>query len=179
MNTFQLLLWDDEGSACTFYTTSWDIDEEDINSETDKFFNQFADPGHSFHDHSNQLARLITASIGEKYGAIDDFFDRSENLAQALPPKPKYHVVEIMDMGLNFPLRLYCYRVSRNIVILFNGGIKDVVTVQDSPSLKAKFSEAQIFVKKIQDALQSGLITISVDGRYIENKNGSKEIILY
>lgn len=84
-----------------------------------------------------------------------------------------------MDMGLNFPLRLYCYRVSRNIVILFNGGIKDVVTVQDSPSLKAKFSEAQIFVKKIQDALQSGLITISVDGRYIENKNGSKEIILY
>ncbi len=98
-------------------------------------------------------------------------------MAHALPPKPKLWVEEIKDIGINFPLRLFCYRVSEQIVILFNGGIKNADTAQNS-KLSMKFYEAQTFVKRIEDAFQSGLLKISDDGRYLVNFQGTNDIIL-
>lgn len=178
MNIFALEIWYDEGSICTFYTVRWVIDDDDAASETDSFFDTYAVPDHPLEEKALQLFRLITESIGNRYGATNDFFDRLVNRAQELPPKPKKWIEEIKDLGINFPLRLFCYRVSENIVILFNGGIKESQATQESKSLSMKFYEAQTFVKKIEEALQSEMIQISDDGRYLQNFDVTTDIIL-
>lgn len=178
MNTFALEIWYDEVSICTFYTVRWTTDDDDAPSETDKFFDQYAIPEHPLEDEALQLFRLITESIGNKYGATDDFFDRYENKAQALPPKPKKWVEEIKELGINFPLRLFCYRITEQIVILFNGGIKDANSPQESKNLSMQFYEAQSFAKKIEEALQSKMIEISDDERCLQSFDGTTEIIL-
>lgn len=177
MNIFALEIWDDEGSICPFYTVRW-ADNGNTPSETDKFFDTYAVDGHQFEDEGYQLFRLISESIGNKYGAIDPFFDRAENKAQALPPKPKHSIEEIKNFGINFPLRLFCYRITENIVVLFNGGVKDASSAQESKNLSIKFYEAQTFVTKIEEALQSGMIEISDDNRYLISFDGETEIIL-
>lgn len=176
MNIFELKLWYDEASICTFYTVRW-FSDDDETSETDKFFDTYSDPEHQLQEKALQLFRLITESIGNRYGATDVFFDRLGNRAQELPPKPKRLVEEIKDLGINFPLRLFCYRVTEQIVILFNGGIKDAGSSQES-HLSMKFYEAQTFAKKIEDALQSEMIEISIDKRYLQSFDGSTDIIL-
>lgn len=178
MNIFALEIWYDEGSICTFYTVRWVTDDDDVASETDRFFDTYAVPEHALQEKALQLFRLITESIGNRYGAIDDFFDRTVNRAQELPPKRKQWVEEIKDLGVNFPLRLFCCRVTENIVILFNGGIKESQTTQKSKNLSMKFYEAQTFVKKIEEALQSEMIEISDDGRYLQSFDGTTDIIL-
>ena len=112
------------------------------------------------------------------YGAIDDFFDRTKNKAQALPPKPKHWVQEIREIGINFPLRLYCYRISESIVVLFNGGVKDHRTDQQSDDIRFKFYEAQQFAQRIGQALQDETIIIANDNRTLEDFQGNTEIIL-
>lgn len=177
MNIFALEIWYDEGEICTFYTVRL-INDDDSHSETDQFFDQYAVHGNEFEKEGYELFHLITQSIANKYGATDDFFDRSENKAQALPPKPKKWLEEIKELGVHFPLRLYCYRITDQIVVLFNGGVKDAGTAQESKNLSIKFYEAQAFVQKIEEALQSQMIVITEDERYLENFDGSFEIIL-
>ncbi len=178
MNTFAVEIWYDEGHICTFYTVKWAKSDDDVPSETDKFFDTYAAPGHLLEDKALQLFRLVTESIGNRYGATDDFFDRAENSAQALPPKPKQWVEEIKDLGINFPLRLYCYRITAQIVVLFNGGVKDAGKAQESKELSMKFYEALTFTKKIEEALRSKMIEVSFDGRYLQNYDGTTDIIL-
>lgn len=38
MNKFELKIWDDESSLCTFYSVQWD---ESSDNETDKFFSKY------------------------------------------------------------------------------------------------------------------------------------------
>lgn len=178
MNTFALDIWYDEGSICTFYTVRLISDDDDLPSETDIFFDTYTVKENPLEQEAFQLFRLITESIGNRYGAIDDFFDRIENKAQALPPKPKSWIEEIKEIGFNFPLRLFCYRVSNQIVILFNGGVKETNIVQESKNLSIKFYEAQTFVKKIEEALKTKMIDISIDKRYLVSFDGTSEIIL-
>jgi hypothetical protein len=178
VNTFALDIWYDEGDYCTFYTVRKLSESEDIPSETDQFFDKYAIPQSHFEEEAYQLFRLITESIGNKYGAIDDFFDRIENKAQALPPKPKYRINEIKEIGRQFPLRLFCYRITEQIVVLFNGGIKEANSAQESKNLSMKFYEAQRFAQKIQEALTSEMIKISIDHRYLQYFDDNPEIIL-
>lgn len=178
MNIFAIEIWYDEGSICTFYTVRWVTGDEDAPSETDRFFDTFAVPEHSLEEEALQLFRLIKESIGNKYGATDDFFDRAENKAHALPPRQKIWVEEIKDLGINFPLRLYCYRITEQIVILFNGGIKEADSAQKCENLRMKFYEAQTFVKRIEEALRSEMIKISTNKRHLQNFDGTTDIIL-
>lgn len=171
-------IWYDEGTTCTFYTVKYISTESESPPETDKFFDKYAVDGHPQKDEALQLFRLITESIGNRYGATDDFFDRHENTAQALPPKPKDRIEEIKGLGINFPLRLYCYRVTKQIVVLFNGGIKSARTVQESGDLRTRYYEAQRFARKIQLALQDEMICISACGRQLESFDGQDELIL-
>jgi hypothetical protein len=178
VNTFAIEIWYDEASICTFYTVRWVSNDDNVPSETDKFFDTYAVPEHPFEEKALQLFRLITESIGNRYGATDDFFDRIENKAQALPPKPKRWLEEIKDLGVNFPLRLFCYRVTEKIVVLFNGGVKDADSAQESKDISMKFYEAQAFVKKIEESLQTGMIEISNDDKNLLSFDGTPDIIL-
>ena len=175
MNTFAVEIWFDEARLCNFYTVHWEGAKD---SETDRFFEKYENDDNPYNPAAYELFRLITQSIGNVYGAIDDFFDRTKNKAQALPPKPKHWVQEIREIGINFPLRLYCYRISESIVVLFNGGVKDQSTDQQSDDIRFKFYEAQQFAQRIGQALQDETIIIANDNRTLEDFQGNTEIIL-
>ncbi len=174
MNSFELKLWDDEGAKCTFYSVLQNGHSE---TETDKFFSRVDNPSHSFQEELQMLVQLLIDSIGNKYGAIDDFFTRNENLVFALPPRSRSKIFEVSLLGLNFPWRLYCYRISESIVVLFNGGLKESQRVQESPDLHFKFQEAQVFASKIEEALSEGMIVVAADGRTLTDYQGNPEII--
>lgn len=175
MNTFELEIWDDEGEKCTFYT----VRKEDATlSETDKFFTRYENDSHEFHEKANELLVLIQVVIGDTYGATDDFFDRYENKAQALPPIPKKSIEEIALLGKDFPLRLYCLRLSESVVVLFNGGFKNEFTAQQSKDVSFDFQEAQVFAQRILHALDDGTIEVSEELRNIKDFTGANDKIL-
>jgi hypothetical protein len=175
VNTFAIEKWFDEGRLCSFYTVRWEDCKE---SETDRFFINHEGKEKRYNTEAYELLRLITHSIADIYGATDDFFDRYKNKAQALPPKPKYRIPEIQELGIHFPLRLYCFRISESIVVLFNGGVKDHATDQDSKDLSFKFIEAQQFAKRISEALQDGTIVPDYNNRTLIDFQGNYEILI-
>jgi hypothetical protein len=90
-----------------------------------------------------------------KRGAIFDLF-RPERICVALPPKGKY-----LDDAID--LRLYCHWVSKNVVILFNGGIKTSNNAQDCPNVSSHFYNAQSWTKQLTE------IGIETNGPKITN----------
>lgn len=176
MNNFALEIWDDEGARCTLYTVRWEDCED---SETNRFFNRFTkNPENKHYNFVLDLYELIMRSIKNGYGATDDFINRPKNRAQALPPKPTSRIEEIEVLGKNFPLRLYCYRVNEQLLILFNGGIKSARTDQDSPDLRTKFYEAQEFAKRIEEALRDGLVSFDRNKRILTGFQNELNIYL-
>jgi hypothetical protein len=173
VNIFVLEKYDDEGSLCTFYTVRWD--EPDAISETDQFFEKFEN--HPVHKKALQeLAVFIFRKIANETGALEEFF-RFENYAQALPPGGRHLVGEItIDYG-NFPLRLYCLRITSQLVVLFNGGEKSSQTAQ-SGNTSMFFIEANQFAKRILEAINQNEIYITQNNRELLYYNGNSEIIL-
>lgn len=168
MNTFVLELWDDEGSACTFYTVrKLDPRGEASLSEIERFIEKFEPREGEIGWALEVLMTFIADEIGERTGAIDAYFDRFEEEAQALPPKPKHSVEELTIFGLDFPLRLYCYRLSESIVVLFNGDEKTAQTVQASGGLHTRWVEAKQWARRIAQAINTDEIRISRNERYV------------
>jgi len=118
MNTFGVEIYDDEGKYCTFYTVRW-LDTE--LSETDKFFEKFRND-ERLKGSLKELAVFLESVIANKYGARKDFF-RFENMASALPPSREYKVEKVNISYNNFPLRLYCLRISDSLVS-YSMGVK-------------------------------------------------------
>lgn len=172
MNTFALEIFDDQGQVCTFYTVRWEDAEL---SETDKFFVKYENDS-ALQRPLQELAKFISNKIGDEMGALEDFF-RFENAAQALPPSGTYQVEDLTINFGNFPLRLYCLRISETLVVLFNGGEKTADTAQGGKTSMV-FQEANIFAKRIMDALINKDIYITADQREFRYYNGSDELII-
>jgi hypothetical protein len=175
MDTFVVEIWDDEADRCTFYTVRWDEAEE---SETESFFNKYyEDDLHK--EVAEQLYELITDTIGDRYGAIDKFFNRHEDEVNALPPKGKIRLGKTEIHHPNFPLRLYLLRINENIVVLFNGGIKNAQTTQESEGdISMKWREACAFAKQITEAIQEKMIEVNEKDFLLLNYKGGSEIVL-
>ena len=161
MGSFALQLWDDESNYVTYYSVV-KLDCDVPVMEVDLFFNRFND--NEYKEFAEDILYLLIETIGNKYGAVDAFFNRVENKAFALPPKKSDWLESLKLDYLHFPLRLFAYRINENIVILFNGGLKTAKTAQKS-RFSIKFYEAQHFVTKIEEALKNGEIGISDDGK--------------
>lgn len=172
MNTFALQIFDDEEKLCTFYTVKWDDAKL---SETDKFFLRFKEDS-KLKTSLQELASFIEVVIGNEYGALPEFF-KFENKAQGLPPKGKFGVGEITINYSNFPLRLYCLRISNSLVVLFNGAEKTSNSAQEGKTSMA-FNEANLFAERILEALRNSEIYITSDQREFKYYDGSDEIIL-
>ena len=172
MNTFALEKFDDHGNRCTFYTVRW---QDADSSETDAFFQKFRN-NEILKSSLQELAKFLEIVIGDEQGAVEDFF-RFENTAQALPPSGKYRVFEITINYGNFPLRLYCLRISDCLVILFNGGEKTNENAQGGKTSMV-FHEANQFAKRILEALQQKDIYIMPNEREFRCFNGNEEIYL-
>jgi hypothetical protein len=170
VNIFTLEIFDNQGHTCTFYTVRWENAEL---SETYKFFVKYENDS-TIQRPLQELAKFISNKIGDELGALEDFF-RFENAAQALPPSGTYRVEDIHINFDNFPLRLYCLRISETLVVLFNGGKKTAHTAQGGKTSMA-FQEANIFAKRIMDALINKDIYITPDQREFRYHNDSDEI---
>lgn len=105
-----------------------------------------------------EINRFIK-TIGEKYGAEDRFFKR-EGFAERLPPAT-YHFID-SDGETDFGLRLYCVKISEEIVILLNGGRKTAQSVKDCMNCKPHFD----FANKVSDAVYAARNNdeIEIDG---------------
>jgi hypothetical protein len=138
-------------SKVKFFTVRFEDEEV---SETDKFFNTFAN--NALHiEELNKMVAFIE-NLGENLGADQDFF-RHERLAQALPPDRKsmhrYHLLEFLKTD-RYDFRLYCLRLSNSVVILFNGGLKTANNPENCPNVAPHFRNAQIFCRQIEEKLK-------------------------
>lgn len=128
---------------------------EDLdNSEFERFLDSHMDLEEvetEFGDLMGWLERL-----GED-GAEERFF-RSERLAQALPPNLKY-----LEISYEKQLRLYCLRLSKRAVFLFNGGIKTTNKAQDCKNVSNHFYNAQQFCKHIHELIKDKEIYIDAE----------------
>lgn len=57
-------------------------------------------------------------------------------------------------------LRLYCLRISDQILIVGNGGVKDSRTYQENEELSGYIIDLQVFDKILAEARKDGSITI-------------------
>jgi hypothetical protein len=172
VNTFALEIFDDQGRQCTFYTVRW---EDAQLSETDKFFLKYENHV-TLGRHVQELAVFITKKIGDEQGAWERFF-KFENTAQALPPSGKYKVEDIYINYDNFPLRLYCLRISETLVVLFNGAEKSSRSAQEGETSMA-FHEANMFAGRIIDALKERMIYIMENQREFKTFDHKDEIYI-
>lgn len=103
-----------------------------------------------------EINRFIK-NIGEYYGAQDRYFKR-EGHAERLPP-PTHRFVE-SDGETDFGLRLYCIRISDEIVILLNGDRKTAQRLKDCPNCKPHFDFANTISDLIFEARKNGFMEI-------------------
>ena len=173
MNSFVIEIWDDERRHCNFYTVRW-IDS--TQNETDKFFSTY-DGDTKYNDANRELLIFVLKVIGEDHGALDIFFNRHENEVKGLPAQGQLDIQEFRYHYPDFPLRLYALKIRENIVILFNGGIKDGPTNQTS-SLNFNWLEACRFARKIEKSIFEEEIIINEEEGKLYWYDGGEEIIL-
>ena len=149
------------GEKVNFYTLQKEGAEL---SETDDFYKRILSHGHTYRNDLNMLTRILSESIGNNFGAHEKYF-RFEGKASALPPNPKQvrpFRNEDTSWITSSRLRLYAYKVSDSVVVLFNGGIKLTDgAAQNDPNVSMYFHEAQQYVKKIKDAIDAGILCVS------------------
>lgn len=134
-----------ESEEVTFYTVRQCVDDVDHEySETEKFIREFQDADHYNYEEFAILLKLIE-QIGER-GAFVRYF-RQEDKAEALPSKPRN--VKDLIIKVDSKLRLYCIRLSDNVVILCNGGVKNTDGAEFCSNVSTHFR----FANKIADKL--------------------------
>ena len=168
MNIFALEIFE-EHEQCNFYTVRKIEDKDEIlPSETQKFFEKFYSD-EQYKEYLQEILALLDY-IGEKRGANKHLF-RPEGKADGLPRNEK-KACQYLELDFaNFPLRLYCLRITDEILILFNGGVKDSVKAQNSKASMV-FYESQQFCERINKAFSSK--EICIEGKRIV---GTEEII--
>lgn len=107
------------------------------------------------HDLLNIISRV--KSIGCTVGALEIYFKLNEGL----------ECDDLVCVLYDIPdkhLRLYCIRLSENIIIVGNGGPKNVRAWQDDPKLSKEVHEMMHYSKIIRNKLQDESLSISQDG---------------
>jgi len=173
VNNFEVKIWDDERRFCTFYTVQFEDSDE---NETDKFFIRF-DNFPTYESATQALLSFILLSIGDDHGAIDELLNRYEEEVIGLPVKGRVKLGEFTYNYPDFPLRIYVLKITDEIVVLFNGGIKDGPTNMES-SLHHNWVEACEFARRIIDGIKDGAVVVDEVNRNLLNGKGTEEIFL-
>ena len=125
-------------------------------NETDEFFIRFKDD--PVYQKDIETIAYWIQKIGKESGALERHF-RLERSAKAIPITTS-------------KLRLYCYRISDELVILGNGGIKSSQKVQDSPDAYPHFEVMNTLAFVIHKKLENDQIEIT-------GKNISGDLTFY
>lgn len=174
MNTFVLELWDDECARCIFYSVKKENESE---NETNKFIEEYSKIP-KYKDDLQNLLNYVIDIIGEDHGAIDILFNRYENEVTGLPLHGKVTLKEVVHHFPNFPLRLYALRLTEELVILFNGGVKDGPSNQES-SLLPQWRESCEMARKIIRDWNEKLIEIDPISGKLVDYNGNYDIVIH
>ena len=116
-------------------------------SEFEKFLNEFKD--NATYNKDFNVILLALSKIIDK-GALERFFrneGRMNDNVKALAIDSR-------------KLRLYCLRISDQILILGNGGVKTTRTYQEDSKLSGYVMDLQTFDKVLIKAQKSGKVTI-------------------
>ncbi len=143
MNLFVTLEEFSVYNIVTYYTVK--IEEEDL-TETEKFLDRYY--GNILYKEDYDYIVNFLQELGDTRGAQKKYF-RFENSGDALPPS-----------WIENELRLYCIRLTDEIVILGNGGLKTSDTAQGSPDCKPKFDLINKIGRELDRCLGRGEITI-------------------
>ena len=152
MSEAELLLVN-ETKHCTLYTIQF-LSEND--SEFEQFYNKFKDDV----EFNPDLMRIV-GFIGKiaDFGALERYFR----------PEGKMNDRVVALPVVQSKLRLYCLRLSDNILILGNGGVKNTKTYEESRELSGYVLTLQNFDKLIKEGVKNG--TIIVTENKIETDN--------
>ena len=116
-------------------------------SEFEKFLNEFKD--NATYNKDFNVILLALSKIIDK-GALERFF-RNEG---RMNDNVKAFAIDSRK------LRLYCLRISDQILILGNGGVKNTRTYQEDSKLSGYVMDLQTFDKVLLKAQKSGKVTI-------------------
>lgn len=140
-------------------------------------FQQFIN-SHSNDTHREALyfIRAWLSKLGEEIGAEDQYF-RFESFrggASALPPPSKQF--KYLDLNINCNLRLYCMRINRKVVILFNGGFKTAQTSQECDNVRPHFLLANKLSNLIDEKIKDKEIRFDDNDDLIFSKDLTLEL---
>ncbi len=128
----------------SLYSICFDNAEE---SEFENFLSKFKEESTLNKDFQTILVAL--AKIIER-GALERFFRMEGKMND-----------DVYALSLDsHKLRLYCLRISDQILILGNGGVKDTRTYQEDETLSGYVMDLQSFDKLLKQAQKKGNITI-------------------
>lgn len=145
----------EEHEQVNFYSIK--LEEEEL-AELDRFFEKFPE-GCEYDDEIDVILAWMD-HIAE-HGALERYFR----------PEGKFgDGVSVIPIDLGNKVRLYCLRLSDNILVFGNGGIKDASSWEQSPTL-APYVELLIETSKfIASRIKSGAIVL-VDKEILGNLN--------
>ncbi len=116
-------------------------------SEYEKFLKAFKDNSECVREFN--IILLALAKIIDR-GALERFFRPEGKMGD-----------DVMALSIDSKsLRLYCLRISDQILILGNGGIKRTKTYNEDPKLLGYVMDLQAFDKALKTAQKKGRITI-------------------
>ncbi len=116
-------------------------------SEFEKFLNEFKE--NAVYNRDFNVILLALAKIVEK-GALERFFRNEGRMSDNL---------KALSIDSS-KLRLYCLRISDQVLILGNGGVKLTRTYQEDEKLSGYVMNLQTFDNVLAKAQKSGKITI-------------------
>lgn len=133
-----------ESENVSLYSISFEMDGT---TEFEKFVAEFEMNATYNRDYQRIIAALQAIL---RVGALERFFRPEGSMNDSVQALP-------IESG---KLRLYCLRLSDQIVILGNGGIKTTRTYQDDPELYGYVLDLLRFEKILNENLEKGYVTI-------------------
>lgn len=133
-----------ESERATLYSISF---EKDGTTEFEKFVAEFEMNA----EYNSDYQRIIAAlQVILDRGALERFFRPEGKM------NDNVHAIPI-EGG---KLRLYCLRISEQIVILGNGGVKNTKSYQEDPKLYGYVLDLQRFEKILKENIDKGYIRV-------------------
>lgn len=139
--TLELIRQTDKTSL---YSISFEIDGT---TEFERFVTEF-EMNSTYNIDYQRIISALQAIL--RIGALERFFRPEGKFNDSLAAVP----IE------GSKLRLYCLRISEQIVILGNGGVKSKPTYEEDPKLYGYVLDLQRFEKILHENLRKGFVTI-------------------
>ena len=133
-----------ESEKASLYSISFEMDGT---TEFEKFVAEFEMNATYNRDYQRIIAALQAIL---RIGALERFFRPEGGMNDSVQALP-------IESG---KLRLYCLRLSDQIVILGNGGVKNTRTYEEDPKLYGYVLDLQKFEKILNENIEKGYVSI-------------------